>query len=449
MAAQFAFSQTSDQPPKLTRYVSLPECAASSDANSLSQIEALVHGSKLFLQQSEMKSAYSNQSPEIKGLMLADLSYYRSLLGRDHLPLGGVDFFKIINDLAKLKAQSLQGVLSVGPGSDVRGGSFKPNKRVFVTRNEQGVKCWTYTQPASAEQVFDYEGFEEIAAIHDDQNASCSAVIVGQNHALTARHCRENGLLLIPTKVSRSKEGSDVRKAIGCSLTNQYSANCEFEVVSFKNVNSFSAKSTNTVIFTFKSPIDGVTKTFELRKGVSFGTPDIRLIEFKREKIGQDRQPLLVSARIASYSDTVKKTDGVFPFVRAGYGHSGEVVNPALTIGSWQGKVAPVEPLRGVSLDSEEMYAYVALFHPADQKSRICQGDSGGALFFGNPNGQEQNGQEKQARLLVGVISGAKEHTTAKACQQSPVETSQVINGIIRHQICKAAGSAINGCETQ
>jgi Trypsin len=395
----------------------------------------------------QQRTKYQMLSFAQKHMVLDKTYQYRSSFGRREMPFIEQDEKKMAFNIAQARLMKLGGVLSVGAGGDVRGGSFGSNRRIFVSQNSQGKACWTENdQIANAEQVFDYDGFEEVAAMNPspDTGATCSAVIVGQSHALTARHCDPAGVLYIPTRAARQRGSASARNSTKCSLANQYTKDCEFEVVKYEDVSALPQTSSADVKLDFKSALDN--KTASVYVSAVTGSPDLRLIKFRRMDSSKQIQPLLMTSRIGKYSQEINKGVGVFSFVRAGYGMSHEKSPLALTIGSWRSARAPSHVTGYPDLDSQSLYAYVALFHQADQKSRICKGDSGGALFFGVPNGKE-NKDDSGPRLVVGIVSAAKEHQSADRCLQSPIEVSHVINSRYFKLICDASNNEINGCK--
>jgi Trypsin len=382
-----------------------------------------------------------------KHIVLDKTHQYRLLVGREEMPFIEQDEKKMAFNIAQVMPMKLGGILSVGAGGDIRGGSFGSNRRIFVSQNSLGKSCWTENdQIANAEQVFDYDGFEEVAAIDLSPNngATCSAVIVGQSHALTARHCPPEGVLYIPTRAASQRNSASARNSSNCSLANQYTKDCEFEVVKYEDVSAVPQTSSEDVELDFKSALDNATASVYV--SAVTGSPDLRLIKFRRVDSSKQIQPLLVTSRIGNYSQEINKGVGNFSFVRAGYGMSHEKSPLALTIGSWRSSQAPSYVTGYPDLDSQSLYAYVALFHQADQKSRICKGDSGGAYFLGVPNGKE-NKDGSGPRLVVGIVSSAKEHQSADRCLQSPVEVSHVINSRYFKLICDASKNEINGCK--
>jgi Trypsin len=443
------FPQTQATYTPINRYQGLAKCALPNiDAGTSASItQKLFYESPFARHFAGQRLNYEKLDFRQKHQVLESMGAYRLRFGRLEKPFTRYDEEKMAFEMLQQKLKLAEGVLSVGAGGNLGGASFAENKRVFVYRDLQGKQCWTYGEKAEgSEQVFDYDGFEEIAAANADPAPSCSAVIIGQSYALTARHCLANGVLYIPTKASRQYGASTARRSIGCSWDNQYTMDCEYEVVKYQDVSSFSAVSTQTVELKFKSPVDNQEWSFDVLGGTEKGSPDIRLIRFERRSSSTQRQPILVTSKIAIYNENTIKKDGMFSFVRAGYGKSFEQTTPSLTIGSWLSEKPPVQVSRPEQPSIQSLYEYAAMFHSANQTSRICKGDSGGALFSGTPNGKEPP-YGSGSRTLVGIVSAAKEHGNATSCLQSPVEISHVIGDFYFKRLCDVSKNEINGCK--
>ncbi len=444
-----SFAQSHDHLNPITRYSALALCSDENSASIWSLNKSLITlspTSKEFPTLIARLGALSNQNLT---KVLAPVEQRRILENRQYQPWNKPDLHRAGSGLLKLGPGS---TWSVGAGSDISGGAFggstqpsrstpsflsalHPNRPLYVRLSGSQSTCLSYIESADSKRVFIYDGFEEVAAVYKNGRAECSAVIVGQGHALTAGHCAESGILLIPTKSSRIPGSVNPRQSSGCSFEKQNSHECEFEVVKYTNAGKYSYQPRD---IQFVKP---VILEFEIKKA-----PDLRLVKFDRNSDFYKSHQPLTTAKLTSYTEVSGKLTQPYQFVHAGYGHSFETVSVALTIGAWKSEEPP-STTKVEDFEKSESNAFVALPHPSNQSARVCAGDSGGALFFKTPNGLEVNQKGAGTRQLVGIISAAHAGDSAEKCLQSSGQMVQAINKRHFECLCKWANGQIHGCE--
>ena len=444
-----SFAQPNDHLKPITRYSALALCSDENSASIWPANKALItlsQPAKEFPTLIAQLSALSNQNL-IK--VLEPVEQRRILENRQHQTWSRPDFHRAGSGRVKLGPGS---TWSVSAGSDISGGAFggsaqpslsmpsflialQPNRPLYARSSGSQSACLSYIESADSKRVFIYDGFEEVAVVYKNGRAECSAVIVGQGHALTAGHCAESGMLLIPTKSSRILGSISPRQSSGCSFEKQYYHECEFEVVKYTNAGKYSYQPRE---IQFVKP--AISK-FDIKKA-----PDLRLVKFDRNNDFFKSQQPLTTAKLTSYTEVIGKLKQPYQFVHAGYGHSFETVSVVLTIGAWKSDELP-STTKVEEFDKSERNAFVALPHPTTLSARVCAGDSGGALFFETPSGLEANQKGAGTRQLVGIISAAHAGDSADKCLQSSGQMVQAINKRHFECLCKWANGQINGCE--
>jgi hypothetical protein len=326
-------------------------------------------------------------------------------------------------------------VLIVGGGEPMPGASGLAGNQPVVVHQNGNSLCYA---PAKASDFrvdeagntanfgFLTDRFREVAAIVEKSSGkrSCSAVVVGPGHVLTAGHCvnRKQGTQVFPgfdtlfavlVPRGNSPDPSKPRRMAGCFSGG---ADCDYMVGQITGLpQMLPSAAARPVHF----PRLGSTGAIPV--------PDLALMRVTFP------QPPDRIGKLAKVSSLAAAPGGRLIVTKAGYGINSQGGGAALVVGYWWSDRSLNVDADGFALMEHEQH---------DRRAKLCLFDSGGPVFLG-----PYNGAETQDRTVAAIASGALGSvTTPQGCEESTAEFVQVLTPAITQQICAASGNAVRGC---
>lgn len=337
--------------------------------------------------------------------------------------------------------------IMVAAGEDILSGyTGLAGGKKFPLTGPGGAPCFTAScahilMAGGIKYGFEFAGFSEVALLkYRDkkigETRSCSAVLIGTDkqdsyYVLTAGHCvwdqvstgpvtalpKENFHVLVPDGAKGATRNADScfsgATAGSCGyLTGKLETNPEF----------YSIKNVPTAVSGF--PVPGKEHGGQRETVV----PDVALLRVSFAAGKPERYVSLWP------SNTLPKLPGgLTELTQAGYGlnddqpHSGK-----LAAGYWTGTRPEVDAT-----------TRMARLKHSEGVTRACEGDSGGAVYWGTYNGKES---ANEPRRLIGLVSSGVIAESLMQCQLSDHQVIQLISTEISAWLCGDREGWIHGC---
>lgn len=275
-----------------------------------------------------------------------------------------------------------------------------------------------------------YPGFTETAMLLGFDSAQktvvshCSAVLVGDTYALTAKHCigdKSKPKLLLHSSNGKTVTESSILACI--PIKGAIADECPYSVARLDSSTVYPTSTTQILMHPSKQ-----SGTDDLK----ISAPDIALLTFK----SINPQVVIRSANVvATESISVNRTDTNTWITVIGFGRSDIASRYAMSGGYWRpgDKQAPTP----ISQDMQ------ILLH-SDATTRLCERDSGGPVFLEPYNGQEPTTVKRKVGALV---SQGWNINSVEGCKSSPAGVVQLITPTIKTWLCKESKLGIDGCK--
>ncbi len=336
----------------------------------------------------------------------------------------------------KIKQKSLfanhPGVQSVGSNADYKGNKKLPAMVPHVLDEKGCIKPLSANEITSLGRTltvtFQYAGFSEVAMLVKlNENTKsyekrCSAVIVSNGYALTARHCFE---LLETNQHSAATDYALLvgPKQVGDSIERCADGNttsCPYKVLKI-------GQPIYPILKLENSPLDSAKPKLYV--------PDVALIPISDPLAGAVIKRVASIRATPALGKTLNGTDTAGWLTLMGYGLSNVAKTNEISGGYWIASYAP-------DVSSDKNFALLQQDFAVKYVTRFCAGDSGGPVFMGTYTGGES---EDKPRVVGALMHRGTTNAASATCAISEKSVVQLLTDDVKKWICDQS-KEIAGC---